>query len=72
MLVQNLRLSLKEKSEGKVILVSENGMEIILPGLLADEFTEKNKPLYLSLDYQPTPTADDDKKEVLNNLLGKD
>ncbi|MBT4349751.1 hypothetical protein HOD19_03180 [bacterium] len=72
MIIQNLRLSLKEKNDEKIILATENGMEFSLPASLLDKLTEDDQALYLSLDYHPTPTVEDKKKEVLNDLLGNE
>jgi len=72
MIIQNLRLSLKEKNDEKIILTTENGMEFSLPASFLDKSTEDSQTFYLSLDHHPTPTIEDKKKEVLNDLLGNE
>ena len=72
MLIKNLKLSFSRQEDDKIILQADNGAEIIVPDYLLEQFTEHNKPVFLSADYQPTPSADDNKKEVLNDLLGNE
>jgi hypothetical protein len=71
MLIKNLKLSFVRQEGDKIILQADNGAEIFLPDYLLEQFTEHDKPVFLSMDYQPTPSADENKKEVLNDLLNK-
>lgn len=67
MLVKNLRLNFSKADNEKVILQTENGMEIILPESLLDSYDRK-QVIYLAMDYQPV-AGEESQKQVLNELL---
>ncbi len=68
MLIKNLKLSFSKQEDGKVILCTENGAEVVLADFLLEGLDDKEKGLYLNLDYQPNSSVDDQKK-LLNELL---
>lgn len=72
MLIKNLKLTFGRQENNKIILQADNGEEIMLPDYLLEQFTEHTKPVFLSLDYQPTLSVEGNKKEILNDLLGNE
>lgn len=72
MLIHNLRLKFKKIENEKVILETENNLEIILPAELLENYRDHTQILYLSLDNQVISDAEHNRKEILNDLLGND
>jgi hypothetical protein len=72
MLIHNLRLKFKKIENEKVILETENNLEIVLPAVLLENYRDHTQILYLSLDNQIISDAEHNRKEILNDLLGND
>ncbi|MBP9802064.1 hypothetical protein KBC40_00560 [Patescibacteria group bacterium] len=70
MLIHNLRLKFKKIENEKVILETENNLEIVLPAVLLENYRDHTQILYLSLDNQIISDAEHNRKEILNDLLG--
>ncbi len=69
MLIKNLELSFDRQEGDKVVLKTESGAEVALAEFLLDEYKDKSKKLYLSLDEKIIMSSDGSQKEVLNELL---
>ncbi|MBT4850216.1 hypothetical protein HON36_05195 [Candidatus Parcubacteria bacterium] len=69
MLIKNLELSFDRQEGDKVILKTGSGAEVALAEFLLDEYKDKGKKLYLSLDEKIIMSSDSSQKEVLNELL---
>ncbi len=67
MLVKNLELSFDRQEGDKIVLRTESGAEIIVDDYLL-EGLEKDKKLYLNIDYQALE-ANEDSKQLLNDIL---
>ena len=72
MIIKNLALTFDRQDQGRVYFRADNGEDITLPGFLLGEGFDKQKQVYLSVDYSPLLSADDSKKKLLNELLNDD
>ena len=72
MLIKNLKLSFNRQEDEKIILQADNGDEIVLPDYLLEQFSEHDKPVFLNVDYHPVSGTEENKKEILNDLLGNE
>ena len=71
MLVKNLRLNFDRVDNEKMFLRTENGLEISLPENLLDQYSDRQQPIYLNIDYQPNTAAEINQKQILNELLDR-
>ena len=72
MLIQNLKLKFQKIENEKIFLNTENNLEIILPAQLLENHHDHAETLYLSLDNKIILDVEDNRKEILNDLLGND
>ena len=69
MLIKNLELSFDRQENGKMIFKTETGAEITIADHLLDVPEDKSKQVYFCLDQKPLPGSDEDKKQLLNELI---
>lgn len=70
MLLNNLELSFDREEEDKYIFKTEVGEEIAVDKKLIENFQDQGKKTFLAMDDVPLVFADDDKKSLLNEILG--
>ncbi|PIR06561.1 MAG: hypothetical protein COV55_03480 [Candidatus Komeilibacteria bacterium CG11_big_fil_rev_8_21_14_0_20_36_20] len=69
MIVRNLELKFDRQEDEKVFLKADAGAEVVITDYLADDFKERDKKVYLSIDYKPLVSSDENQKKILNELL---
>lgn len=72
MIVRNLELDFDREEAGKVFLKTEAGEEVILTNYLMDDFKKRDQKIYISVDYKPLISSDENQKKILNELLDSD
>ncbi|KKP91826.1 MAG: hypothetical protein UR94_C0011G0005 [Parcubacteria group bacterium GW2011_GWA2_36_10] len=72
MLVNNLGLAWQKTEADKIFFLDANNQEIVLPkNIFSTEFDQSAK-VFLSIDTQTLVASEENKKDVLNELLKQD
>ncbi|MFA5127096.1 MAG: hypothetical protein WC465_03825 [Patescibacteria group bacterium] len=70
MLVKNLLLTFDHQADGQIFFRTDNGATISLPDFLFSASLEPEQKIYLSADLIPMVNIEENKKQLLNELLG--
>lgn len=72
MIIKNLKLNFSEKNGNAIIFKTENGAEVSIDSFLLKNFEDNAEPVYLAMDSSPLVSGQDNKKDVLNELINPD
>lgn len=71
MIINNLELTFDKQEEGRLVFKTDSGAEISIEEYLLKDF-DKNKKVYIALDEQPLVSSQENKKEILNEVLNEE
>ena len=72
MLIKNLSLTFDHQVDGQIFFKTDNGAVIVLPDFLFEQNFKPEQKIYLSADLAPMVSVEENKKQLLNELLGGD
>ncbi len=72
MLLKNLLLTFDHRADGQIFFRTDNGALVALPDFLFASDFEPEQKIYLSADLVPMVSIEENKKQLLNELLGGD
>lgn len=69
MLLDNLELSFDRQESGKYIFKNKDNLEISIAEDFFKEWQANNKKFFLAMDFAPMFSSDQNKKNLLNEIL---
>lgn len=69
MLIKNLKLNFAGKNGNIAVFKTENGAEVTIDDFLLKNFDDNTEPVYLAMDNSPLASSQDNKKDMLNELI---
>ncbi len=72
MLIKNLLLKFDKEQGGKLSFLTDNNISLDFPADIFPADFDRQKSIYLSVDFSPLLNSSENKKQLLNELLNPD